>query len=57
VRIGQLRGPCSAKWSLEMEEETDWNQILCGLTPQVQYQKFWKNVDGKCFPTRHTVLT
>jgi len=27
VRIGRLRGPCSAKRSLEMEEETDWSQI------------------------------
>jgi hypothetical protein len=23
-----LRGPCPAKQSLEMEEETDWSQIL-----------------------------
>jgi len=28
VRIGRLRGPCSAKQSLEMEEGTDWSQIL-----------------------------
>jgi len=27
VRIGRLRGPCSAKWSLKLEEETDWGQI------------------------------
>jgi len=27
VRIGRLRGPCSAKCSLEMEEETDWREI------------------------------
>ena len=27
VRIGRLRGPCSAERSLEMEEETDWSQI------------------------------
>jgi len=27
VRIGRLRGPSSAKRSLEMEEETDWSQI------------------------------
>ena len=27
MRIGRLRGPCSAKRSLEMEEETDWSQI------------------------------
>ena len=26
VCIGRLRGPCSAKRSLEMEEETDWSQ-------------------------------
>jgi len=25
MRIGRLRGPCSAKQSLEMEEETDWS--------------------------------
>ena len=25
--MGRLRGPCSAKPSLEMEEETDWSQI------------------------------
>jgi len=49
-----------------MEEETDWSQISCsgsdhnltrGLMPQVQYRKFWKSMDGKCFPTRRTVLT
>jgi hypothetical protein len=22
-----------------------------------QYRKFWKSMYGKCFPTRHTVLT
>jgi len=22
--------------------------------PQVQYRKFWKRMDGKCFPTRHS---
>ena len=27
VCIGRLRGPCSAKWSLEIEEETDWSQM------------------------------
>jgi hypothetical protein len=27
VRIGRLRGPCSAKRSLEIEEETDWGRI------------------------------
>ena len=27
MRIGRLRGPCSAKRSLEMEEETGWSQI------------------------------
>jgi len=27
VRIGRLLGPCSAKRSLEIEEETDWSQI------------------------------
>jgi len=27
VRIGSLRGPSSAKRSLELEEETDWSQI------------------------------
>jgi len=27
VFIGRLRGPCSAKLSLEMEEGTDWSQI------------------------------
>jgi len=31
--------------------------LTCGLMPQVQYQKFWKSVDGKCFPSRRTVLT
>ena len=23
--------------------------------PQVQYRKFWKSMDGKCFPAHHTV--
>jgi hypothetical protein len=27
VCVGRLRGPCSAKQSLEMEEETGWSQI------------------------------
>jgi hypothetical protein len=27
------------------------------LMPRVQYRKFWKCMDGKCFPTRRTVLT
>jgi transposase len=31
--------------------------ITRGLMPQVQYRKFWKSMDSKCFPTRHTVLT
>ena len=31
--------------------------ITCGLMPQVQYRKFWKSMDGKCFLTRRTVLT
>ena len=28
MRIGRLRGPCSAKQSHEMEKETDWSQFL-----------------------------
>jgi len=43
VHIGRLRGPCSAKRSLEIEEESDWSQISCSdqrsyinlLTPNV----------------------
>jgi hypothetical protein len=31
--------------------------ITRGLMPQVQYRKFWKSMDGKCFLTRRTVLT
>ena len=27
MRIGRLRGPCSTKRCLELEEETDWSQI------------------------------
>jgi len=27
------------------------------LMPQVHYRNFWKNMDGKCFPTRRTDLT
>ena len=27
------------------------------LIPQVQDRKFWKSMDGKCFPIRRTVLT
>ena len=27
MRIGRLRGPCSAKRSLEMKEESDWSRI------------------------------
>jgi len=36
---------------------TSDHTLTCGLMPQVQYRKFWKSMDGKCFPTRHTVLT
>ena len=28
-----------------------------GHMPTVQYRKFWKSMDGKCFSTRRTVLT
>jgi hypothetical protein len=31
--------------------------ITRGLLSQVQYQKFWISMDGKCFRTRRTVLT
>ena len=64
LRIGRSRGPRSAKRSLEMEEETDWGQISCrdqrsyiNARPQVQYRKFGKSMDCKCFPNRSTVLT
>ena len=36
---------------------TSDNTLTRGLVPQVQYRKFWKSMDGKCFPTRRTVLT
>jgi hypothetical protein len=54
-----------ATWSMFCKTEP-WNgrrnwlgsgTITRGLMPQVQYRKFWKRVDGKCFPTRRTVLT
>ena len=65
MRIGRLRGPCSAKRSLEMEEltgvrsraVTSDHTLKRGLMPQVQYRKFWKSMDGKVFSTRRTVLT
>ena len=45
VCIGRLRRPCSAKRSLEMEEETDWSQI--SHSDQRSYIKIetlrWKN--------------
>jgi len=27
------------------------------LMPRVQYRKFWRSMDGMCFPTLRTVLT
>jgi len=36
---------------------TSDHTLTHGLMPQVRYRKFWKSMDGKCFPTRHTVLT
>ena len=36
---------------------TSDHTLTRGLMPQVQYRKFWKSMDGKCFPTSHTVLT
>jgi hypothetical protein len=36
---------------------TSDHTLTCGLMPQVQYRKIWKSMDGKCYPTRHTVLT
>jgi hypothetical protein len=41
------------KWEKKLESGT----ITRGLMPEVQYRKFWKSMDGKCFPTRCTVLT
>jgi hypothetical protein len=37
--------------------EASDHTLTRGLMPQVQYRKFWKSMDGKCFPTRRTVLT
>jgi len=36
---------------------TSDHTLTRSLIPQVQYWKFWKSIDGKCFPTRRTVLT
>ena len=36
---------------------TSNHTLMHGLMPQVQYQKFWKSMDGKCFPTCRTILT
>jgi len=36
---------------------TSDHTLTRGLIPQVQDRKFWKSIDGKCFPTRRTVLT
>ena len=63
VRTGRPRGRCSAKRSLEMEEETDWSQI--SRSDQRSYiiaqphasGAVSEILDGKCFPTRRTVLT
>jgi len=33
---------------------TSNHTLTCGLMPQVQYRKFWKSLDGKCFPTCHS---
>jgi len=67
MRIGRLCGPCSAKRSREMEEDTDWSQIsrsdqrsyinarphASGAVTEI-LEKVWI---GKCFPTGRTVLT
>ena len=48
--IRQKSPPCS-------EPMSSFCTIMRGLMPQVQYRKFWESMDGKCFPTRRTVLT
>ena len=49
-QIRQKSPPCSQPVS------SLW-MITRGLMPQVQFLKFWKSMDGKCFPTCRTVLT
>ena len=44
VRIGRLRGPCSAKRSLEMEEEIDRSQI--SRSDQRSYINAWSHASG-----------
>jgi hypothetical protein len=53
VGIRRLRGPCSAKRSLEMEEETNWSQILC--SKQRSYIKI-ENLRGKNPTEIHNAL-
>ena len=53
MRIGRLRGPCSAKRSLEMEEETDWGQI--SRSDQRSYTKI-ETLRGKIPAEIHNVL-
>jgi len=36
---------------------TSDHTLTRGLMSQVQHRKFGKSMDGKCFPTRRTVLT
>jgi len=50
------------KWRKELtgvrsRAVTSDHTLTRGLMPQVQYRKFWKCMDGKCFPIRRTVLT
>jgi hypothetical protein len=59
VRVVQNR---ALKWNKKLtgvrsHAVTSDHTLMHGLMPQVQYQKFWKSMDGKCFPTRRTVLT
>ena len=53
VHIGSLRDPCSAKWSLELEEETDWSQI--SRSDQRSYIKI-ENLRGKNPTEIHNAL-
>ena len=43
-------------WS-QISRSDQRSSLRRGLMPQVQYRKFGESMDGKCYPTRRTVLT
>ena len=54
---GVLRPKIRHKCPTFSQPVSSFCTITRGVMPQLQYPKFWKSMDDKCFPTRRTVLT